>query len=589
MAGLALRAGAFLFPLYDDDGIWGFATRTENPLNLCTEFHYPPPLGPWLFQLHAFVLGDGPFALRSVPVLFGLILLILVYKFACRLFDRETGYIAVFLYLFCLAPFSTGVTIDAENSVYLFLAVLCFYLLYSYMENPGGRRYRLFVGMGVLTGLLLLIKMTAFFIYPALALGLLAADKRLLPACKGMVIIVLVGARVSSLYPLMVYAYHGDLTVLQPILDSVRSNVSLFSGFRGKLHIMFIYLTPLLILLPLTEVTYPVKKKWILYIWAGTFLISNLMFIHRWIPRYYSILVPPAVLLAAAFLRRFHGGRRTWWSVFFLTAAGTAGLFCLNHYLVLQKTRQAYFQFSKSPVQYFSASLYTIMLIAGAITLLVIIMQRIRGFSGTGRAASRVRILLFPILFSVLLSFNLFFILNNFAFRDHRAAIAFFVSHAQKHDMERPVYAWNEDIPYYLGMAGFWGARQSVYGGTPDPDREFIDLEGDPGEILAMLYDQGGTAVLLNYPPCKKCGRVYPYLSRLCRKEAEFHADGYPVAQIFSASPGDARLLEGAARYYLRNRDRTRALETWERLLKENPGHQGARRMIRRLSGKDRE
>jgi hypothetical protein len=589
VVGLVLRFSAFQFPLYDDDGIWGFAVRTENPLNLCTEFHYHPPLGPWIFQYHAALFGDGPAALRSVPVFYGLLTLILLYRFACRLFDRETGLIAVLLFLFCQAPYFTAVTIDAENSAYLFLATLCFYLMFLHIENPGRRRWLIICAMGLITGLMLLIKMTACFMYPALGLCLLVYGKKIIPAVRDTAVIVLIGAAVFSLYPVLVYIHYGDLSILQPIWDSVGSNVSLLAGLKGKGHILFVYLTPLLILFPLMEATYAGRKKWILYIWLGTFLACNVLLVHRLIPRYYSILAPPAVMLTAAFIRRCEPGLRTWLTVLLVAAAATAGLFYLNGILIADAGEVFYFQFSKSPVHDFIGYIYSLMMILGAVTLLCMIINRGGEIFSGAEKNPGMKGLLFPLLFSSLLAFNLFFVLNCFTYGPHREAIVFLQHYTEDHDPPKPFCAWNEDIAYYVGLKGFWAQHQRVYGGGPDPEKEFVDLEGDPAQILNFLYERGGTALLLNYPPCKQTGPVHPYLSALCRKEAEFRAGGHPLAQVYSAHPGDTRFLVSAARYLMKTKNFARALETWRQLLEDAPDHAVARRMIQRMTGREPE
>jgi 4-amino-4-deoxy-L-arabinose transferase-like glycosyltransferase len=123
-----------------------------------------PPLAPLTYGLTLNLLGENLFYLRFISVLFLVATLPVVYLLGRELYDRETGYLAAFLFL------SFPLVVRLGSSAMMDMQLVFFFTLSLLLGLCLLRRpsYRLAIALGLVIGLGLLTKYIMVFVYGAL-------------------------------------------------------------------------------------------------------------------------------------------------------------------------------------------------------------------------------------------------------------------------------------------------------------------------------------------------------------------------------------------------------------------------------------
>jgi hypothetical protein len=117
---------------YDEAG-WGadlkdFNSFVHNPTSIP---HLP--LGLMVYKVSSLIFGLNDFAIRIVPIVFGIFSFLLIYSFARKHSDERTALIAISIYTLMFWPYLSNVQIDMDGSILQFL-VLC--AVYMFMFKP---------------------------------------------------------------------------------------------------------------------------------------------------------------------------------------------------------------------------------------------------------------------------------------------------------------------------------------------------------------------------------------------------------------------------------------------------------------------
>ncbi len=126
-----------------------YFTRTaEDNLNLREPSMWDhPQMGPNLIAVGIALFGENPFGWRIMGVIFGALMIPLIYDFARRLFKSDwAGVLAAFLLTFDFMHFAMARIGTAETYV-LFFVMAMFYCFYRYFERPGRNAKWLYISL----------------------------------------------------------------------------------------------------------------------------------------------------------------------------------------------------------------------------------------------------------------------------------------------------------------------------------------------------------------------------------------------------------------------------------------------------------
>ncbi len=123
-----------------------------------------PPLVYWLTAVNFSLMGETEGAARFWPALLGVIGVVLVWLFACRWFDRETGFWSAWFLLTSIGYFLVGryLVLDMPFTVLLSAGLLCF------LEGFEGRNRLVLIAAYLLIGLATLVKGVVACAFPFL-------------------------------------------------------------------------------------------------------------------------------------------------------------------------------------------------------------------------------------------------------------------------------------------------------------------------------------------------------------------------------------------------------------------------------------
>lgn len=548
--GFVLKFFSLFISYYDDTALWAMSMYAFDTyhMNFLTIPH--PPFTFWIYQLSAFIFEPNAFALRIVPIFFSFLTLLLCYQFAKEIWDKKVAWITLFFSLFTYFAYQTSITPDIDTSSLVFLTTLSFYLLYKQKNSFISEKhfsFSLALCIGCLLGLMLLSKVQSAILFLPLfvyAISLSQSLRSALRTCFFFAISGLTSLFIFSLFPLFLLLFHHAYSslILQIIFGhSLQTGIHLPS--LVSFISLFIVMTPLLPGLALLSLRQRKENDFILWIWLIVVSLLYFLLLPKELaadyPRYFAVILPPLILLAAKGFSQLLFTEKQMIALFSISIAVAGILLFINNTFVFSDN---YFIASASSPTHRIADVILKLSLSLSIVFLAFTLLLSR---------KRNSIFFFSVLLFLVLGFsiNFFLIGNLFVQNEYRSAIQFIQDYKATNSLKHPIYTWNEDTAYYLGLIGkapssFSNENYSAYAKSMGITEEnsYIDLDGDRALLEQSLMTKGGTAVLMNYPyeyVIKKNTEhqeTQAMLQEYCSLSKTFFLYNDPVVQIYQCS-----------------------------------------------------
>lgn len=542
-------AGGFFYsltlfiPLYDDAGSMPVIGKYHDAL-LSNIVLYPHGL----FNTLPFALGMQVFGVSGESLHLTLVLILFLYLavlffFIKKMFDHTTAIVALLLHVFTFFTFFTTFIMESDGIIMSFLTLLTMFPLYFFLGKPSESKpvsslltpgfwwlllsiasFTLLVSMKYRTGLLFFpLLLYIIFITRSIRKTFFYA------CCYG------IGLLFSAVlhFFIFTFVYREQTTqLLHIIFAHSTTKLDLFTKLTSpSLFVpLVISLTPLILCLLLLNIK-QVKEHWqdtdalakyaLLYFWlliavpyillvpAGLSLVKYLS----------GVLLPPLIILSAAALARlssllFIDFKKLLLSVVAGTALLSPLLVFLNNYIA---DDYWFFMTEMGPVVKVWQPLLLGCFLLGFLSFFCFF----RSLFVKKEKQRQSFLVLVPqswlLLFLIIsFSFNVLLLTDNLVDNTHQRLLDDVFSYATQHPSLGTIYAWNEDIPFYLGNPGFYIVSETEknfgaeYDATPIlrtysrsvgmGQQGYIDLSIPRERIREIIQQKPGTVFLLNYP-----------------------------------------------------------------------------------------
>lgn len=486
-------------PLYDDGGANKLLiTNTDDiHMNLVINPHYQ--LATWFYAFTSILFGYDTFGIHILFVIFAFITLCAIGIFIWRNYHPSIAIFAVFLAAFSYFSFYAAIETDTEGSIIAFFVFLSLYFLYNFLKYAKNI-------WAILTGLMFgLITITEMhfllFAAPSILLFYLY-KKRIMPALILGVSISLISGLSFLLIPLLIFATQKEtwwFFIRELFFFTINNTFTLFPKLLNLwvLFPLFFSLTPLIFGLVFIHIISFRKHRcdmflyWVLL--SGLIVFIGVPFELLVSPKFFVFLWPVLIILCAETI--FH---------FFLNKKELMVIITLAFFLA--SIFYFYNQFSSDFWFLVDSASYVIkinqrLLIGSSFitlgSLLFYILLR--------KKILLSRIFLIGFLASGV-AFNIFLISEAILDETPKQLLGDFINYTNTHTIKRPLFSWNEDVPFYLGDYGFnpinFYERPAFaeYAKTIGFNEfGYIDLD-TPSTVLEPLLQKGGTVFLYNYP-----------------------------------------------------------------------------------------
>ncbi len=515
--------------LFDDEP--GYITTSFAGKYGISIYHNHPPLVVWLNMLFTALFGLETFVLRLVPLIFSILTLLLIHKTATYLYNKKTGLIAVALATFMYYPTQAALQVGDEGILaFFFLLAVFSFLKYSELKSK-----RWLFSTTISIGLALLIKETAFLLFPILFLYNLFNNHKgnfyrgLRSAIKLITIILLLSLIIFAIYPIISIYSKETGTIAIKSLETLSTFINPRFSFV-PLAIFLFWLTPLfigLILLSFKETI--TKKELVLVIWLIASLVFYLFFVTRGDhTRYFINILPPAILLSSKALAKIRFDKKEVLIFLIVLILWLSFLFFIssNNFRYIPRNTDNYLQELKSLKTDFVFP-YT-----GSAGPLFIIPFNVLLYSFAFPALFFLvfwfkKIKLFILFFlAISLAFNLFLVqefLLHTTQADPSEIIYQMSDYYKTENLSKPVYANNAALLFYI---------------EPDylikKDFYSVGLYGErAAKLKELLKDNGGVVLLLDYPTMPRDNLLWEILNK-CTLVKRFQSDEVTLGYTFT-------------------------------------------------------
>jgi len=516
--------------LVDDEAI------NEFTISIIAKGGYPeyqdhPPAGPVSFYLFSQARNalsglGGSLPIRLLPVLYGLLLIALLFKFAVLAFDRKTAIISTAIMAFSFYGLLARNIVDIDGNLLTLLMTASLYFYYR-ARIATEKRNKLLVLSGIFFGLAMLTKYTAIAIIPAIALFELFGEKK---EWMGAAAVFAIGIALFAIFPIAAIAT-GNEGVFLKTLEWGGKNVSGNGNFLAETvksvfkHVYRIaeYGGPLLFFLPLLGLLSRQRKK-ALFFWA--FALSSLALFallaqSGQIERNQMIMLPALCIIAGSVVaENLESLKKNIQVIAGSALAFAAVLFAFQVFRLHETFSLEHFDLAlalKNPDVWLAGTSGPLVIMAlwGMLFAFLAGLSLSAFFllakSGKAKAIALALLLGLGVTFNaVLLSEYLFFATTP----DYNQTMNGMAEFFHESGGTGPVFATNEDLAFYAGE-GFG----SFY---------HIDKSGS----IAVLSG-GGTALFLNMPP-RKGNDAWLALQKECLLAKTFYSKGYETGFVFS-------------------------------------------------------
>ncbi len=503
LTGLLLRILTLNVPLYDDAGSMPSIAKYHDKL-LGNIVLYPHGITNTLFFFMGMKLfGVSTLGIRLTLFVFSLTYLCALYFFVKKILSKETAQLTVILNLFTFFAYFNYFIVESDGIIQTFFALFTLFPAYIYLREKkilwlliSLMSFSFVVSMKHRTGLIIIsLFIISIYLTKSFKKTVLFTLIHLLSATTFTAFSFYLVYLVNNTFAHSLFSIIFSHNTTQTALLFKLTHPQLFST-------LIIALTPLLLFLPLLSLCNRKKEYVLLYSWlvipcAYIFLIPPGLSIVKYVA---ALSLTPLTILAADVINNFSIKQRLATSTF-------AGTLLLSFVFILINNTLPkdywFFLTEMGPVIKVWQPIIIFVFLISLICFLLIIINY----------AKTIAIIIFLV---STLSFNILMLTDNIIDDTHSKMIAEMENYAVNNAPLGRIYAWNEDIPFYLGDIGFYIVPENEdnfgleYDMTPElrkysrllgmGEQGFIDLAIPLEVIKKYFYAQGGTVFLLNYP-----------------------------------------------------------------------------------------
>jgi hypothetical protein len=549
---LVLRLLSTSEAIYDDEANFAFALTVMDEYGLNSYFASAQLLNLMYKPLIA-EYGLQTWVFRLIPWLFGILNIILVFILSNRNFGKKVAYIASVLMLISFYPTLASLQIDVEGNLIMFSILLMFfsYLEYERANLPKKKwLWQILAGLGL--GVAVALKYNSVYIILVLAVYSVMRHKICRTKIKNYF---------RDLFPIY---FIGLLLFIALLLfgiavtpESYTKSVQIFEWSHGflddyrtegvtllGLSMFVLWSTPLLFGFYFISLFKRHKDTLLFSLWVTmpilfyTFVITNGAH-----DRYFMHTIPAMCILGGIYISKinFHkyylkiGG----WLLLFFTAL----LFYINtlpmkyvprfpaEYIKELLNLNPFFIFSYTSASgpTFGISFMVILLsFSIAFMTLFLCIYFIRKNPNIGKW-------MFLIFLVVATSYNIF-LTSEYLIHPTSADVSSIkhemLKYVNDNNLPYPIYTNDEGIEWYIDnkYREFTGNTFGI------PDNEFNDGVDESVSLnLKSINDNGGTIILLHWPPLPKNSRAWDVVKE-CTIGKEFYSKKVLIGEIYSCS-----------------------------------------------------
>ncbi len=540
IVALFIRIGGINTILFFEEAQWGMFAEDHTFTNLGLTFNlknagsviWPHnPLVPVLFKL-ATIQGFTTSAIRTIPLIFGMATIGLMFFMARRFYSTKTAVITSGLMAIGYWHMLASLVVDIDGAVLTFFAMLMSYFLLLY-EDGHAKKYIILSGLAF--GLSLHAKFAAFLILPVIFVYLIVRLKehKITGALKTTLSILFLGLLVFSIFPISSFIIGQPEIFLNSFSHS--GGYTSFEPTTRPIMVMFVFGTPLFILLSIAAIkNWRHSKNLFFLLFVFYFLLMYSLFLgsigtESTYEKYLMITIPAMSLLAGDFISRVSFSKKL---LGMLIVVSFAAMFLMNiptadyiDHSVPEYQRRALSVLTSMDVGSLSEWNYNFPLMGNVQPGFWInfyslaIMSIISGLLFISYVIKRSR-LVFTIFLAVMISMNLFYIQE-------------FIIHGTHPDINKPTYDMADfyntnypDRPLYtnaITLAFYTHKTDDYFVGSTDDTKD-----------QALAAKAAGAVMLLTeyYPNIHKDSQAWKNINT-CRLELEFSDKGFVVGRAF--------------------------------------------------------
>ncbi len=534
--GVFLRVADIGDLLYQEESTWGIALRDASGYEGASAYIPHPPLGIMIFKIMTAIFGIG--LIRMVPIIFGIINILLVYKIAKEHFGEKAAFYAAGLMLFSFWHFVASLQVDMEGSILTFMLIMTFWAYLKYTDSKQGKWL---VITSILFGLSLLTKITAVLIIPIIGLHSLLARRNIIDSAKELLPICAIGG-------FLFIAWAGASYFFQrAIFDNVfghAASATYTSGMRVFSLLPMVYFllwsTPLFSLLLIHSFfsgnglnkndKNSSNKKYFFQIWAILPIIAYMFIGEDFIAtydRYLMITIPALAILGGFVISSFKLEKKDYYFGGIIFLLSIIGAFMLNIYADrVAHSFGTYFRLALAfkwnfllPIS--SSTGPTIAASFMAVALSFILCTILAALSVKAKSAK-----FFAAFIAIALGLNVFLITEQ-AFPLTQPDVSYTMkelfNYARENNAGQPIMSNMFATAFYLSDIR---SRDDMYG------FDYLSKAEQARDTISRLQPEKGIILALDYPLLDKAGGLWQELNR-CSLKQEIISKGIKSGYIF--------------------------------------------------------
>lgn len=528
ITGIFIHLSVFVLPFYDDSAGIGVLLSTIHriPAGLMYFLHFPT--GVIFYYLSSIIFGISDFSIRLVPIVFNFLSICLIYKTSYEFFNKKTAMIALFLSFFTFFPYFMSTLAEFDGAMMAFFSLLSFYSLHSFLKSNNKILFLIFL---ISSGILVSLKLKSLIMIVPMMITIVLYTKDVKKTLRYGIYLALSIGFLYFLNLLVMYIieksyfynFIGSLmshnvkssslftNVIVKILGLANNQMTASVGQAAanktidftKYFGLIIYLTPLYIMTIAHQLFTNLKRNFAFLIWiivpAIFFFVGSPLGVLT-APRYSTIFFPFILILTSNTIFEFTKDKE--YSKYYLNRplillVWTSILTFLLYFISNTLKNYNYLHQGVGPVIKFSPLALFIYFDIAIFAFVLFLCFRKRRFSSV----------FYTVFLLVSLSINIYLISEPVINNTHRMFISEIKEYSRNGLPNNIIYTWNEDAAYYADteMIPLLSMSAPIGNLLVNKTKEyktmlFYDLEHDFESDKKIIKENGGTAILLNYP-----------------------------------------------------------------------------------------
>lgn len=492
-----------------------------------------PPFATSLYYLFSHLIPDSAIGYRIVPLLFWVFSTFLIFIISRDFFGYRSALFSSLIMSFIYPMVNYSLRIDYIMMQISFLILISLFLLKYFSSKKD--KYLFFTGISV--GISFWINYSSLFFVVVISLFVLYKKRDFRNAMITLFKIGIPAMLIFLLFPLLSFIFEPNIFL---------RTLSMGNKFSGIPNIMpFIYLLvfvgPLLTGMFLKSIFSKERPKYyaFLIMWFSFILIS-IIFTKRYamVDRYVILTVPPLCLIGGWILSSFKFNKRDlitfstafilWFLVIFtLNLYASPVPVGINQYIkqILDLNLNFILPFTGRTGPMFGLSFISVI---SSITISIIFLIS----SLVLKKKSKISNTLFILFLSTALSFNLLIIqeyLIPISNPNYPQITHNLIEHAKEIDLPKPIYGNNYALVHYFDLG--YKEYVSLYGEYAN-----VPFGTDVDYIKSRLLEDGGTAIVVDFPYLDRSGDVWNLINEKCVFVKKAYSNGKNAGSLFLCS-----------------------------------------------------